>query len=86
MNKTDKIFLIGMDFEKIIGKYSKLNIEKNQEGSPIKKKKLRYAIELINWIKDKLKNEIYFINSALRSINFPNLSIIEFFSNHVNKV
>ncbi len=78
-----KLFLIGMDFKNVVGKYSKLHLEKNQVGNPIKQKKLHYAVELINWIKKKIKNEIYFINSALRTNNFTNLSIKEFITNYI---
>ncbi|KKN17440.1 hypothetical protein LCGC14_0965880 [marine sediment metagenome] len=81
-----KLFLIGMDFKNVVGKYSKFYLEKNQVGSPIKQKKLHYALELINWIKKRIKNEIYFINSTLRTNNFTNLSIKEFITNYINKI
>ncbi len=73
-----QIFLIGMDFQNIIGKYSKLNINENQEGNAIKIKKLKFAIELIEWIMHLIKNEIYFVNSKFISDKFNYLSIEEF--------
>jgi uncharacterized Rossmann fold enzyme len=73
-----KLFLIGMDFKDIIGKYSKLHMKSDQEGNTIKQKKLRYAAKLIYWIKSKIPNEIYFINSTFKLKNFRNLSVNEF--------
>lgn len=73
-----KLFLIGMDFQNIIGKYSKLDINADQEGSLMKKKKLRYAMELIKWLKKKMINDIYFVNSNSISEKFTHLSIRDF--------
>ena len=78
----NKLYLIGMDFKNIIGKYSKLNIKKDQEGSFIKQKKLRYAVELIKWIRNKIVNEFIFVNSQIRLNNFNNLSVEEFVDNY----
>jgi uncharacterized Rossmann fold enzyme len=72
------LYLIGMDFGSIIGKYSKLNIEKSQNASPIKFKKLNYALLLIKWLKSRIENEIKFVNSEHLSSDFTNLSIKEF--------
>ncbi|GAH71154.1 unnamed protein product, partial [marine sediment metagenome] len=73
-----KLYLIGMDFKRIVGKYSKLEYTKNQEANPIKLKKLQYAVKLIEWLRDKIKNEIYIVNSDFVSRKFINLSIREF--------
>ncbi len=76
-----KIFLIGMDFNNIIGRYSKPELTKNQEADPIKYKKLRYAIKLIEWLKSQIANEIYFVNLKFESKYFKDfkfLSISEF--------
>lgn len=73
-----KIFLIGMDFGSIIGKYSKIDIKVNQEAHPIKQKKLDYALKMIKWLKKMIKNQIYFINSEYKTEDFVNLSIEEF--------
>ena len=78
----NKLYLIGMDFKNIIGKYSKLNIKKDQEGSFIKQKKLRYAVELIKWIRNKIVNEFIFVNSQIRLNNFNNLSVEQFVDNY----
>jgi uncharacterized Rossmann fold enzyme len=74
----NKLFLIGMDFDKIIGKYSKFEMSKHKEGGPIKVKKLKYAVELIEWLIDDLENEIYFVNSKKVSEKFNYLSIEDF--------
>ena len=76
-----KIFLIGMDFNNIIGRYSKPYLTKNQEADPVKLKKLRYAIKLVEWLKTHIENEIYFVNSNFESKYFKDfkfLSISEF--------
>ncbi|MFX1258866.1 MAG: 6-hydroxymethylpterin diphosphokinase MptE-like protein, partial [Promethearchaeota archaeon] len=73
-----KLFLIGMDFKKIIGKYSKPEMTEDQKGSPIKIKKLRYAIYLIEWFTSKIKNRIYIVNSKTISEKFVYISIEEF--------
>jgi len=76
-----RIFLIGMDFNSIIGRYSKPDLTKNQEANPIKLKKLGYAIKLVEWLKSLIANEIYFVNSNFKSKYFKNfkfLSISEF--------
>lgn len=76
-----KIFLIGMDFNNIIGKYSKPDLTKHQEADPIKYKKLLFAIKLIEWLKKQIANDIYFVNSNFESKYFKDfkfLSISEF--------
>ncbi len=86
LTPNNKLFLIGMDFKNIIGKYSKLYMDENQEGSVIKKKKLRYAVELIKWIRNKIKNDIYFVNSPLKLNNFINLTVEEFIHDYHNLI
>ena len=78
LSSFHKLFLIGMDFGSVIGKYSKLDIKRNQKASLEKIKKLNYAMELIKWVKKKIKNEIYFVNSEFISEYFVRLSIEEF--------
>ncbi|MFX0105477.1 MAG: 6-hydroxymethylpterin diphosphokinase MptE-like protein [Candidatus Hodarchaeota archaeon] len=78
LSPIHSLFLIGMDFGNIIGKYSKLEMKKDQKASPIKQKKLQYAIKLINWLKFKIQNNIYFVNSEFAIKSFKNLSIGEF--------
>ncbi len=78
LSSYHKLFLIGMDFGSVIGRYSKLNIKSSQNGSPEKIKKLNYAIELIKWLKKKMKNEMYFVNSDFRSADFVYISIEQF--------
>ena len=58
-----KLFLIGMDFNNIIGKYSKPEMKENQKGTPTKLKKLKYAVKLLDWLSNEIKNDIIFINS-----------------------
>jgi len=74
----NNLFLIGMDFKSVIGKYSKPEMNKNQEGSPIKQKKLGYAIKLLEWLHPRLPSKIYFVNTDQISNKFCYLSIEEF--------
>jgi uncharacterized Rossmann fold enzyme len=83
-----RIFLIGMDFKNIIGRYSKPQLTKNKEANPIKLKKLQYAIKLIEWLKTQIENEIFFVNSNFESKYFKDfnfLSINEFSSMILNE-
>ncbi len=73
-----KLFLIGMDFGKIVGKYSKPKMVKNQEGNPIKLKKLQFAVKLIEGLKIEVENEIYFVNSEIVSSEFNYISLKDF--------
>jgi uncharacterized Rossmann fold enzyme len=79
LNPSQMIFLIGMDFQNKIGKYSKLDIMKDQEANLIKKKKLHYAVELLEWISTKITNEMFFINSGIVSDKFEYIIIQDFF-------
>lgn len=73
-----KIFLMGMDFKNIVGKYSKQNIKENKEASPIKRKKLNFAVQLLNWISNRIENQIYIVNSKVESEKFRYISLGEF--------
>lgn len=74
-----KLFLIGMDFKNIVGRYSKLDFEHDQEGSHFKKKKLQFAVELIGWVQSKIRNDLFFVNSENVNNHFNYISIEEFF-------
>ena len=67
-----------MDFKTSVGRYSKLEMKKDQKASPIKKKKLQYALKLIEWIQNRIQNDMYFVNSEIISKKFMYLSIKEF--------
>lgn len=72
-----KIFLIGMDFNDKVGKYSKPYLQKNQKATKIKQKKLKFALKLLKWFQKLIENDIIFINSNLKSKNFKNVSVEE---------
>ena len=73
-----QLYLIGMDFRNIVGKFSKLNLEKDQEASSAKIKKLNYAVKLIEWLQNYLDNEMFIVNSKTVSDHFKYISIDEF--------
>ncbi|MBY9002725.1 MAG: DUF115 domain-containing protein [Candidatus Lokiarchaeota archaeon] len=75
LSPTQKLFLIGMDFENIVGKYSKPHFQGNIEGSSTKIKKLKYAFDLLKWISKKIENEIILVNSKTKSNFFRNISL-----------
>jgi len=58
-----ELYLIGMDFDDIVGNYSKPNREKNYVADPIKLKKLQYALQIIEWLIPKVKIPMYLINA-----------------------
>ena len=70
-----ELYLIGMDFNDIIGKYSKTEIEENYKASPIKLKKLQYALQIVEWLLNRIKNPVYIINSKIISDNLKNLTL-----------
>jgi len=70
-----ELYLIGMDFNDIVGKYSKPEIEKNHKASPIKLKKLKYALQIVEWLLNRIKNPTYIINSKVISDNLKNLTL-----------
>jgi uncharacterized Rossmann fold enzyme len=78
INPSHKIYLIGMDFKNIVGKYSKLELERNQESSLIKQKKLQFGIKLLEWLKPKIKNKIFIVNSIKISDKFNYISLDQF--------
>lgn len=72
------IYLIGMDFNNIVGKYSKPEMIEDEEASLIKKKKLKYAKNLIEWLATMIDNNIFFINSDISSNYFRAISLNSF--------
>ena len=76
--KSDQnIFLIGMDFQDVIGQYSKPEYERNQKGSPTKIKKLDYAYKLISWLAERIDNKMYLLNSRLKIKNIESVPLSE---------
>ena len=76
-----KLYMIGMDFSNIIGKYSKPEMLVQKKGTEIKIKKLNYAVQLLDWILDLIENKIYFLNSNRISEKFTYLSLEDFSEN-----
>ena len=75
LSPKNKIFLVGMDFGKVIGKYSKPYLTGNVEGGATKIKKLQFAVFLIEEILPLIQNELYFVNSISVSDKFQYLSL-----------
>ena len=73
-----ELFLIGMDFNDIVGKYSKPNHEKYYLADPIKLKKLHYALQIIEWLIPKVKIPMYLINTKQISNKFNYLTLEAF--------
>lgn len=73
-----RVFLIGMDFNDIIGRYSKPKMETQKKANPIKLKKLEFAVELLEWLIPQLKSEVYFVNCIKSSNKFNYISIEEY--------
>lgn len=73
-----RLYLIGMDFGEVVGKYSKPGMEQSQKAGPVKKKKLETAVKLLEWLKKRIKNEMTFMNSPPASDEFTSISIKDF--------
>jgi uncharacterized Rossmann fold enzyme len=82
LNPTHELFLIGMDFDNIVGKYSKIGMKTNHFASPIKLKKLKYGLQIIEWLLPQIKNSVYSVNSKIDSVNLKHLTLEEF-KNHI---
>ena len=78
LSASHRIFLIGMDFIDKVGKYSKIKYQKNHKASKIKKKKLKFAANLIDWLYDYIENQIYFVNSKSPTQKYENLNLQQF--------
>jgi len=83
---TQKLYLIGMDFNDVVGKYSKPQRNKDFPAPLIKRKKLKMAVSLLQEIVAKVENEIYFVNSAPALEIFQSISIFKFIKDHLPKV
>jgi len=73
-----ELYLIGMDFDDIVGNYSKPNREKNYVADPIKLKKLQYALQIVEWLIPKVKIPMYLINTKPISDKFNYLTLEAF--------
>ena len=78
--KAKRIFMIGMDFGDIVGKYSKPNYKYNVKANKTKLKKLNFAYKLISWLTKKTNSKIYstskIIPDGVIKINYKNLKTI----------
>ncbi|MBN1802918.1 MAG: DUF115 domain-containing protein [Candidatus Lokiarchaeota archaeon] len=77
LTTNHSIFLIGMDFNNIVGKYSKPYIKSNQKASVFKQKKLNHAAKLMELVLSSIDNDIYFVNSPSISKKFKSLTLEE---------
>lgn len=80
-----ELYLVGMDFNKIVGKYSKLEIGKNHIAEPIKLKKLQYGLQIIEWLLTKIKNPVYIVNSKIATVNLQYLTLEKFKNKFLRK-
>ena len=83
---TQKIYLIGMDFKDVVGKYSKPQRNQDFPAPLIKRKKLKMAVNLLREIVGEVENEIYFVNSAPALEIFQSISLFKFIKDHPPKV
>ena len=82
LNPTHELYLIGMDFNDIVGKYSKIEIERNHLANPIKLRKLRYGLEILGWLLPQIRNSVYIVNSKIDIVNLKHLTL-EMFKNKI---
>ena len=77
IRSDQNIYLIGMDFKDVIGKYSKPDYEENVRGTPTKIKKLEYAYKLTSWFAEMIENKVFLLNSNLKIKNIESVSLEE---------
>jgi uncharacterized Rossmann fold enzyme len=75
---THEIYLVGMDFNTVVGRYSKPEMQKDRVATPIKLKKLQYGIKIIDWLLPQIKIPVYFVNSQHDHSKLNNLTLHEF--------
>jgi len=80
LNPKHELFLIGMDFNKIVGKYSKFEINRNHVADSIKLKKLQYGLKVIEWLLPQIKNPVHIVNSKIDNVSLKYLTL-EMFRN-----
>jgi hypothetical protein len=73
-----QLYLIGMDFKGIVGKFSKPYMRQDTAATPTKKKKLEFAVKLIEELPNEVRNKLYFVNSEKVSKKFKYLSLSRF--------
>lgn len=56
-----KIFLIGMDFESMVSKYSKPYFSKDTKATDFKRKKLEIGKMLLSWLQKKSRIDLIFV-------------------------
>ena len=81
-----KLYLIGMDFKDTVGKYSKPYMKQDTAATPIKKKKLEFAVKLIEELPNELKNKLHFVNSEVVSNKLKYLTLSQFLKEGDNPV
>lgn len=73
-----RLALAGMDFGKVVGKYSKPGHKSSFRASPTKAKKLRVAKRLIGWLANRTETEILNITGTEATI--PGVQNVEYTS------
>ena len=72
------IFMAGMDFGKIITRYSRPNIkEEKGQADLIKEKKLRYAKKLVEWAAKNEDIKIYNLSNGEKVCGVPDIKVDE---------
>ena len=72
------IFIAGMDFGKIITRYSRPNIkEEKGQADLIKEKKLRYAKKLVEWAAKNEDIKIYNLSNGEKVCGVPDIKVDE---------
>ncbi len=75
---TQRIYLIGMDFNNLVGSFSKPELTEHVNAGPIKQKKLNYAVKILEWYMDKYQKKLTLINSPVSSKKFSYISAEDF--------
>ncbi|MFX0047641.1 MAG: hypothetical protein ACFE8G_05665, partial [Candidatus Hermodarchaeota archaeon] len=55
--------------------YSKLEINRNHVADSIKLKKLKYGLNIIEWLLPQIKNPVYIVNSKIDTVSLKYLTL-----------
>ena len=72
------IFLAGMDFGKIVTRYSRPDIAENEgKADKIKEMKLKYAKKLVEWAAENENINIFNLSNGEKVLGVPDISFVE---------
>lgn len=83
------VFLVGMDFGRVVGPYSKPSLQAAGPASPVKQRKLAFGQRIVEWWANDKGLKMYSIEATRPLRGIPRLTVAEFIQRvvaHVERV